>query len=428
MRVKLLAACSSVILVGLLGAGPVWAQDEPLPADDEAGTGAEGDGEATADELIAKALAFITGIQEEGASRPPIRMESQHRFGNQYEGDLPPELDFPDFYLRGIGTVDSLGNSQYYLTLVPDSTTERDITSQEQLAYDTIDNIPHSKFIGNTLYMGTEVIALLGWPLEDATTWLALDTSQVAEQSMRERFLGLMASTTMDLQEVFLGAFLNVSGDDEYMKSILETAKSSQVIGKENIRGHETTQVSLQLQALDAVAVHTTQVFETSAVFDFMGYQLSQPDPSIAQLIFSPDSLVNVEVWIDGEGRVHRTFTDVSEIFSKYFVSLQVPGVDLDAVREAFNHSSVIDLIYLDENPGIEPPPPTDVTHVDNIGSYLNEIRDQFLAELRQQEAEEALPDTGVNTPLLAIVGLTVLVAGAMIIGFSRRLRSQSLM
>ena len=38
---------------------------------------------------------------------------------------------------------------------------------------------------------------------------------------------------------------------------------------------------------------------------------------------------------------------------------------------------------------------------------------------------DDMLPDTGVNTPLLAIVALAVVLAGAMVLGLSRRLRTQ---
>ena len=38
---------------------------------------------------------------------------------------------------------------------------------------------------------------------------------------------------------------------------------------------------------------------------------------------------------------------------------------------------------------------------------------------------DDMLPDTGVNTPLLAIVALAVVLAGAMVLGLSRRLRIQ---
>ncbi|MXW58905.1 MAG: LPXTG cell wall anchor domain-containing protein [Acidimicrobiia bacterium] len=38
---------------------------------------------------------------------------------------------------------------------------------------------------------------------------------------------------------------------------------------------------------------------------------------------------------------------------------------------------------------------------------------------------DEMLADTGSNTPLLAIVALAVVLAGAMVLGLSRRLRIQ---
>ena len=52
------------------------------------------------------------------------------------------------------------------------------------------------------------------------------------------------------------------------------------------------------------------------------------------------------------------------------------------------------------------------------------EDMDEDMAEEDMAE-EDMLPDTGVNTPLLAIVALAVVLAGAMVLGLSRRLRTQ---
>ena len=238
-------------------------------------------------------------------------------------------------------------------------------------------------------------------------------------------------TTSPSTPDTFADVLINVPGNDEYIKAILDRTKSSQAVERSNIRGHDTTRFTLRLQVLDALAIHLTQVFETVTLFDVLGYKLTQPDPTLAALIFSPDSLIDVEMWVDDEGRVHRTFTDVSPVFSRYFIYLLDTDIDLDEVRESFEYSYTVDLTYLEEDPVIEPPPAAEVTEIDDIGRYLNDLREQFMAERQESQSEEAddgLPRTGVNTPLLVIVGLAAIASGAMVVGFSRRLRSRSLM
>ena len=45
--------------------------------------------------------------------------------------------------------------------------------------------------------------------------------------------------------------------------------------------------------------------------------------------------------------------------------------------------------------------------------------------DMADDMGDDMLADTGVNTPLLAIVALAIVLAGAMVLGLSRRLRTQ---
>ena len=54
-----------------------------------------------------------------------------------------------------------------------------------------------------------------------------------------------------------------------------------------------------------------------------------------------------------------------------------------------------------------------------------DDMDDDMADDMADDMDDEMLADTGSNTPLLAIVALAVVLAGAMVLGLSRRLRIQ---
>ena len=54
-----------------------------------------------------------------------------------------------------------------------------------------------------------------------------------------------------------------------------------------------------------------------------------------------------------------------------------------------------------------------------------DDMADDMGDDMADDMGDEMLADTGVNTPLLAIIAVAVVLAGAMVLGLSRRLRTQ---
>ena len=167
-------------------------------------------------------------------------------------------------------------------------------------------------------------------------------------------------------------------------------------------------------------------------MFDLLGYRLPPASPAFVERFVNPDYRVEVEAWIDSTGLIHRVSTDLSEVFVDYFTGpfAEVIGelsesereALLEEVRGTFEYTISTDLTFLGENPVIEAPPASDVLAVASVAEYIEEV---VIPYNHPSEADDGgLADTGANTPLLVIVGLSVVMAGALVFGLSRRLRT----
>ncbi|MCY3631175.1 MAG: LPXTG cell wall anchor domain-containing protein, partial [bacterium] len=61
----------------------------------------------------------------------------------------------------------------------------------------------------------------------------------------------------------------------------------------------------------------------------------------------------------------------------------------------------------------------------DDMDDMGDDMADDDMDDMADDMDDDMMPATGVNTSLLAIVALAVVLAGAMVLGLSRRLRTQ---
>ena len=62
----------------------------------------------------------------------------------------------------------------------------------------------------------------------------------------------------------------------------------------------------------------------------------------------------------------------------------------------------------------------------DDMGDDMaDDMGDDMGDDMADDMGDDMMPATGSNTPLLAIIAVAVVLAGAMVLGLSRRLRTQ---
>ena len=430
MKTRLVLACLLVVALGMLGAVPVVAQDDSGSADADAG----GEGVMTTEDaeiLLARVKAVALGALS-GAASPPLEVVTVTRFGNQAE-DLPPELDLPGFELEGRAEIASNRDVRYMMNLVPNSG-DRELTEQQQVAYETVTDIPRAMIVEGEFYWSTSLTHLRHWP-PDTPDWLRLDGySGISEQSGVERFTNLMTRSAST--EEYLA---NIPGTNNFIINLIDAidaVDTASVVGQSDVRGNETTHLVFRIPTLQAVASYANMVHELLTMFDLLGYHLPPPSPAFIERFVNPDYRVEVEAWIDSTGLIHRVSTDLSEVFVDYFTGpfAEVIGelsesereALLEVVRGTFEYTISTDLTFLGENPVIERPPASDVLAVASVATHIEEVVLPYAYGLEAEAAADdgGLADTGANTPLLVIVGLSVVLAGALVFGLSRRLRT----
>lgn len=429
MSSRLVLACLLVAALGIFGVAPVVAQDDSGSAEADA-SGEEVMTTEEAESLLAKVRGVAEATLRGDVAPPPLRVVTVTRFGNQTE-DLPQEFDLPSFELEGRAEVASNRNVRYLLSLAP-SSEDRELTERQQLAYETVVDLPRAIIADGVFYWSTSLTHLQHWP-PDTPDWLELSLDpDIYEQSSVDRFINIMT-----LNATIEEYIANIPGTDRFTLDIInaiDAVGTISVVGKSDVRGHETTHLVLDLPTLQVAASYTNMVNELLAVFDLLGYHLPEPTPAFAERFFSPDYRVNIEAWIDSNGLIHRVSTDVSEVFVDYFtgpfaeVIGELSGSEkealLEAVRGNFEYTISTDLIFLDEDPVIERPPASEVLAVDSVDRYIEEVVRPYNEALQDEDTADdgGLADTGANTPLLVLVGLSVVMAGALVFGLSRRL------
>ena len=429
MRIRLVLACLLVAALGLLGAAPVVAQDDSGSEDADAG------GEAVmtteeAEALLARVKAVATAALS-GAASPPLEVVTVTRFGNQAE-DLPPEFDLPGFESEGRTVIASNRDVRYTMNLVPNSD-DGELTERQRVVYETVTDLPRAMIAGGEFYWSTSLTHLRNWP-PDTPDWLRLDGySDISEQTGIERL-----SNLLNPGGSFEEYLVNIPGTDRFISDLLgaiDAVDSISVVGQSDVRGNETTHLVLRLPTLQAVASYTNLMYELPTIFALLGYQLPPRTPAFIERFVNPDYRVEIEAWIDSTGLIHKVSTDLSEVFGDFFTGPLAEVIGdrpeserealLEAVSGSFEFTISTDIIFLDEDPVIEPPPASDFLAVASADAYSEEVVLPYIEALEAEAAADdgGLADTGANTPLLVIVGLSVILAGALLFGLSRRLR-----
>ena len=423
-KVRLLSACLLAVAIGVFGVAPAVAQDDSASADADAAA------------LVAKVLAFWESSFAEDGSYPSLQVQTSMSFANNAE-DLPPEVDLPEFELKGLANITSNRDVRYSITLAPHDES-RELTEWQQRVYEVIDDLPRGVIIGGEFYWPTAIGSLWGYPPGFLPGWLKFNAFQQASE--RNRFDSLVR--ILNQSASFEERVTQIPGTDRYLidlrsLDLLSIPDAVSVLGTSEIRGYETTHLSVDLPVLDAVANHASIVGEFLTVLRQLGYVIPAPSPSFIEFFTDPSYRMDVEVWIDDEGRIHRTSFDLSGVFADFFLGPYTEyftELDFEAARDDFELSFSSEFVYLDEDPVIEAPPASDVVAVDDADAYLDEADDRLHAELGDGAADDdgglandgGLAETGVNTPLLVIVGLSAVLAGAMVLGLRRRLRLRS--
>ena len=405
MRFKLLLAGSLLAVVGLLGAVPASAQDEATTQE----------GEDSAEELLDRALSLVSAVGYGDADQLPLRVEISQHVANALSDDLPPGVGLPDLTMAVVVLVDSGGNSSYAVKSVS-AADDAGLTEEQRSSLEEVASYQDHVVIGDYFYWPILIPAMLELlQMEDA--WLELDLSQRMDQdsSDLERVQQQLFSGYVNP----LGFFSGNPGDDEFMRKLLGTriAGSARIAGEENIRGHDTTKIEVGVRAFDAFEANSYFVLGFTYVAGVLDFVLAPPDLEFLEKVLDPSYQQELQVWIGDDGRVHRTYLDIGGVGAEYLAS-EYPGLSLGEGDVEFSLAS--EFHYLDEDPEIEVPPSEEIVTLDELGAAYAEAQEASSGGA----SDEGLADTGVDTLLLAIVGLAVVLAGAMVFGLSRRLRT----
>ena len=409
-----------VALVGLLGVAPVGAQDESGSAEDAADEAAGDDG-GSGDELLAKALELARSIEAGDAAQPPVRVESrQHSFIEQ-EGEAIAGLPATPLDLRYVSLVDSRGNSQAIyvdpqylgddLLKLPEAFRQYlSVRSQKPLTI--VDGIAYTPNNAATFVNDPDIVT----KLDPDKPWLSrvvddvVDKESDTDTKILNTFFG-----GADTLTIFTGAI----GEGQYLANLLSHADSASSVGQSTIRGHETTELRVNIPGIELI--YTTFGTLLDALQSSLLLDIPLPMPSNAFLseVLGPDNVMEFNIWIDEAGRVHRLAIDYSEEFLTY-VESAFSGI-VDIAPGDLTHTLNSEFIYLEEDPVIQAPAADEVLAIESYGTYLEGLR------AAPESAGDELADTGSNTLLWAIAGISVVLAGAMVLALSRRLRAQQI-
>ena len=432
---KLLFSGLVVALAGLLGVGPVWAQDE-------AGTGEEtideatGDDSDSADELLATALELARSIQAGDATQSPVRVESRQASALAVAGEVSGVLALPPVDLRYVSVVDSKGNSRAEFSdpqYLGDDLQKIPEIFREYLSLRS--QRPEFIIVDGVIYDASDLVNFIYFHFPDFgeqfslyTPWVSRVLSDVVDVQSDEvtRFLNVFFEHADPLT-----AFAGVVGEAQYIENLLGHSVSASSVGQSNIRGHETTEMRVRISAADLLWINIRDIHDAFITSLYLGFDLVRPSDALISEIFAADNLVEFTIWIDESGRVHRLVIDYSKIFSSY-MEFALSGI-VDLEPGDLEHTTVSEFIYLDEDPAIVAPAADEVRAIESISSYETDLLaaasegtggSEGSADQGPGEGSgEELADTGANTPLLAILGVSAVLAGAMVFALSRRLR-----
>lgn len=420
MRFRLLLAGSLLVVVGLLGLVPAAAQDEATTQD----------GEESAEELLDRALSLVSAVGSGDADQLPLRVEISQHVSNALSGDLPAGVGLPDITMAVVILVDSAGDSEYAVKSVSVAD-DAGLADEQRSALEEVASSLDYVVIGDYFYWPISVPFMLEI-LQMEDPWLKLDLSQrmALESSDLERVQQLFTGYTSPLS-----FFSGSPGDDEYMLKLLGTrmAGSARIAGEENIRGHDTTKVEVGVGAFDLFEANSFFVLGFTYVAGVMDFVLAPPDLEFLEETLDPSFQQELQVWIGDDGRIHRTYLDIGDVGAEYLGSVY-PGLPLGEGDVEFSLAS--EFHYLDDDPQIEAPPAEQTATLEDFRAALAETREAASGDPEGEEpadtgdsgaggdSGEGLADTGVDTLLLTIVGIAVVLAGAMVFGLSRRLRT----
>lgn len=428
-----------VALVGLLGVTLASAQEGSETAE-EAVAEAAGDDSDAADELLAKALDFARSIQAGDVAQPPVRVESRQLSVLAEDAGLTSGLELPPLDLRYLTLVDSKGNSQAEFVDAQYLGDDLMRVPEEQRAYLTLrSQRPEYLLVDGIFYNSTDLIAHrdihfqyfgeFGEEFSLYTPWVSRVLSDVVDTQSDSgtKVLNYFFERADDLT-----AFPGTIGDAQYTANLLENAISASSVGQSNIRGHDTTELRVSITVADVLWANFRDIRDAEVSSRLLGFNLVRPSQDLISEIFASDNVVEFRIWIDESGKIHRLITDYSKAFSAYFEFAFAGIVDLGS--GGLDHATTSEFFYLDEDPVIVAPDADDVLAIESISSYAEYI----LAPVREDTADsegsvaerpavdtgDDLADTGLNSSLLAIVGVSVALAGVMVLGLGRRLRT----
>lgn len=432
MKTKLACVGLFLVLVGLVGVVPVAAQDDASSAPD-------GEGE----ELLAKALVLLDTavVLQEGQSLIPVRVDVVARYTNDNDS-FPPELDLPDLewvIQMLVGAKGPLAESSFTVSLRPYNWVPGPDDQRARALFDTLDELTTRIVLGDNLYSSTSTRALaFGRSLPPACArfpggyWVK-DAPRPGSFNP-EDVLGLVITSFMDQSSFPDEPSASTYGSVENMRRLLGLASDVRIVGQETIRGVETTRLRFEATAGEIFIAHSmfgVQLLISSLI---LGNELLLPPPEFLAYLADPNFVLPFDIWLGDDGKIHRTSSGLGAVWVEY---LKATYPELEVDEEALKFTVVSDTSYLDESPHISPPPDSHVIDTDEINECRLTTEQPSTGDTDAPDpaasgdgdgagpGDGGLADTGVNTLVLVIVGLGAVLAGAMVLGLSRRLRTE---
>ena len=322
--------------------------------------------------------------------------------------------------LRYVSLVDSRGNSQAIyvdpqylgdeLLKLPEAFRQY-LSVRSQKPLKIVDGIAYTPNNAATFVNDPDIVT----KLDPDKPWLSrvvddvVDKESDTDTKILNTFFG-----GADTLSIFTGAM----GGGQYLANLLSHADSASSVGQSNIRGHETTELRVNIPGIELIYATFGTLLDALQASLLLDIPLPMPSNDFLSEVLGPDNVMEFNIWIDEAGRVHRLAIDYSEEFLTY-VESAFSGI-VDIAPGDLTHTLNSEFIYLEEDPDIQAPEADEVLAIESYRMYAESLR----AAMSESTGDE-LADTGANTLLWAIAGISMALAGAMVLGLSRRLRVQ---
>ena len=315
----------------------------------------------TAAELLAKALVLIEawhgaehGDEDAGPDldHPPLRVETDSR----YRGS---GLLLPDVSLRTLMEISAAGGRR-----TVDLGTHEGPHFDAESHFESLENPAVLIVTDDNFYMNEQFVYSIMWDLPASTKWLGSPHAPVSPERDAAAFSAMISGVHLPV-EVWMDIYTNLPGSDRYLLELLRATSSGEIVGNEAIGGIDTTRVRAELPILPLWFAYAIPVFDIYGAMMLTGTEFPSPSLLAGELDLSAPT--TFDIWIDDQGRVHRTFADFSAEMTRLF-ELSCPDLDTEQIDIEFTVTT--DVSHLDEAIDIEPPPADDTLYFEEFSEF----------------------------------------------------------